>query len=48
MCLSTMTERDMIAVQSMDGQLAIYEQEHFAFNRQLPNVLLPVRRIMCC
>ena len=38
-----MAARDMIAVQSMDGQLAIYEQEHFAFNRQLPNVLLPVR-----
>lgn len=34
-------DRDMIAVQSMDGQIAIYEQEHFAFNRQLPNVLLP-------
>ena len=33
--------RECICVQSMDGQLSIYEQEVFGFARFLPNVLIP-------
>mmetsp|Transcript_22638 Transcript_22638/g.70294 ORF Transcript_22638/g.70294 Transcript_22638/m.70294 type:complete len:843 (+) Transcript_22638:343-2871(+) len=33
--------RDYICVQSMDGQLCVYEQETFAFSRFLHNFLVP-------
>ncbi|GBG31306.1 Rho guanine nucleotide exchange factor, putative [Hondaea fermentalgiana] len=33
--------KDFIAVQSLDGQLHVFEQESFAFIRQLNDVLLP-------
>ncbi len=33
--------KDFIAVQSMDGVLSIFEQDHPAFSRFLPNFLLP-------
>uniref|UniRef100_A0A7S2RU22 Bardet-Biedl syndrome 9 n=1 Tax=Mucochytrium quahogii TaxID=96639 RepID=A0A7S2RU22_9STRA len=34
-------DKDFIAVQSLDGQLHVFEQESFAFIRQLNHVLLP-------
>ncbi|XP_074605309.1 Bardet-Biedl syndrome 9 [Brevipalpus obovatus] len=34
-------DRDFICIQSLDGTLFFYEQESFAFSRQLPEVLLP-------
>ena len=33
--------RESICVQSMDGQLSVYEQDMFTFARFLPNILIP-------
>jgi hypothetical protein len=33
--------RDYICVQSMDGQLSFYEQDHASFTRQLERCLIP-------
>ena len=33
--------RECICVQSMDGQLSVYEQDVFAFARFLPNTVIP-------
>lgn len=33
--------KDFLCVQSMDGQLSFFEQDHSAFTRQLPNCMLP-------
>ena len=33
--------KENICVQSMDGQLSIYEQDMFTFSRFLPNILIP-------
>jgi hypothetical protein len=33
--------RDLLAVQSMDGQLAVYEQDAHAFTRDIPGLLVP-------
>ena len=38
---STIAEGESLAVQSMDGQLAVFEQDRAAFTRQLPDALLP-------
>ena len=32
---------DYVCVQSMDGQLSVFEQETLAFARYLPNFLIP-------
>lgn len=44
MCFISLTHRaegESLAVQSMDGQLAVFEQDRAAFTRQLPDSLLP-------
>lgn len=38
---------DYICVQSMDGELCVYEQETLAFARYLPNFLLPGPLVYC-
>lgn len=38
---SPLAVRESIAVQSMDGQIAVFEQERFAFRRACEGILLP-------
>ena len=43
--------KDFIAVQSMDGQIAVYEQDHFAFKRKCELMIVFVRvctRVCVC
>ena len=40
-CHCFVVGKDFVCIQSMDGTLAVFEQESFAFSRFLPGALLP-------
>uniref|UniRef100_A0A8C5ZC25 Bardet-Biedl syndrome 9 n=1 Tax=Marmota marmota marmota TaxID=9994 RepID=A0A8C5ZC25_MARMA len=41
LCVYSVSGRDLICIQSMDGMLMVFEQESYAFGRFLPGSLLP-------
>ncbi|XP_078198311.1 protein PTHB1 isoform X24 [Callithrix jacchus] len=41
LCVYSVSGRDLICIQSIDGMLMVFEQESYAFGRFLPSFLLP-------